>query len=166
MKGGAKKELGIDIDQAVEGGMSEQESCKKRRSSASTQKAFEFHSLSCDTSDSHCPINIQLMILWCHSLSLLPEALNGQLPSHLMQLANAILVFTYSEVKKSESCNQYDFYQTQVQLLPCLVTQEQVLLLNFAQIVGFVKLVKGVPCISCPLLNKTKLKFDQDIKAC
>ena len=58
MKGEAKKEVGIDNDQAVEGGMSDQESCRRRRSSASTQKAFEFHSLSCDTSDSFCPIHI------------------------------------------------------------------------------------------------------------
>ena len=56
VKGEAKKELGID--QAVEGGMSDQESCKKRRSSSSKQKAFEFHSLSCDASDSFCPIDI------------------------------------------------------------------------------------------------------------
>ena len=67
--------------------------------------------------------------------------------------------------------------------LPCPSLRHSVL--NFAQIVKFVKLatlfflscdmdlskmihgfVKGVPCISCPLLNKTKLKFDQDIKAC
>ena len=58
MKGEAKKDLFIDNDQADEGGMSEQESCKRRRSSATTQKAFEFHSLSCDTSDSFCPIHI------------------------------------------------------------------------------------------------------------
>ena len=62
MKGEAKKEVGIDNDQAVEaveGGMSEQESCRRRRYSSSKQKAFEFHSLSCDTSsDSLCPIDI------------------------------------------------------------------------------------------------------------
>ena len=58
MKGEAKKDLFIDNDQADEGGMSEQESCKRRRSSASTQKAFEFPSLSCDTSASFCPIDI------------------------------------------------------------------------------------------------------------
>ena len=57
MKGEAKKELGNDNDQAVEGGMSDQESCKRRRNSSSTQKAFDSHSLSCDTSGSFCPID-------------------------------------------------------------------------------------------------------------
>ena len=58
MKGETQKEIGIDNDQAVEGGMSDQEFCRRRRYSSSTQKAFEFHSLSCDTSDSICPIDI------------------------------------------------------------------------------------------------------------
>ena len=58
MKGEAKKELSNANDQAVEGGMREQESCRRKRYSSSTQKALEFHSLSCDTSDSFCPIDI------------------------------------------------------------------------------------------------------------
>ena len=57
MKGETNKELGIDNDQALAAGLSEQESCKRRRNSSSTQKAFDSHSLSCDTSGSFCPID-------------------------------------------------------------------------------------------------------------
>ena len=95
---------------------------------------------------------------------------------------------------------QISFYRTQVRTLPCLVTQTLVgwgppcvldshspLLLNFAQIVGFFKVVlrwislKWLHvfvnidtwicqnwCMSCsrPLPNKTQLKFDQNFSGC
>ena len=53
---------------------------------------------------------------------------------------------------------------TPIIALLCLVT-ESMASLNFALIIGFVKAVT-CSCVSCSLPNKTKLKFDQDFKAC
>ena len=78
----------------------------------------------------------------------------------------------------------FHFYLTQVWSLPCLVT-ESVSLLNFVQIVGFVKIdkriflswymdfsnllqgfFKVILCISYLLPNQTNLKSELDFKAC
>ena len=86
--------------------------------------------------------------------------------------------------------NWPNFYQTQVRSLPCFVSHF-LFVFNFAQVVGFVKVVrwispscemdfsklinwfykllhefvKVVLCIPRPLPNKTKLKFDKYFKA-
>ena len=77
------------------------------------------------------------------------------------------------------------YYRTQVRSLPCLVSRALTGLVEFVQIVEFVKVgtwicqnlymdfskllhgfVKIDTWISRSLLNKTKLTFDQDFKAC
>ena len=93
---------------------------------------------------------------------------------------------------KSQILTFWNFYRTQVRSLPWKSFYYLIPILNFALNVGFVKVLtwtstghmdlpkliygfakvvtwvlsKFVLCFSCPLPNKTSLKFDHDLKAC